>query len=159
MANHKSIVAIIVGTIAFASAAAAEEPYDITTCSSWKLSSIVASEELTVTALDAFGITQSHHENKAFDNSTVHCVGVMTKMSDASTLDGYCKYLEPNGDIVVGRFKREGGNGTWKFVHGTGKWKGIAGGGTYEVVAQGKPVAPGTFQGCTHATGTFTLPK
>lgn len=159
MANIEFGVAIVVGTIAFVSAAGAEEPYDITSCFSWKLAQITASEELTITASEAYGITQSHNENKAFDNNTVHCVALGKTMPGSSTLDGYCKYLDPNGDIAVGRLRREGGKGTWEFVHGTGKWKGITGGGTYEVVAQGKPVAPGTFQSCSHATGTFMLPK
>jgi hypothetical protein len=159
MASHRFLVAIVVGMVAFASAAGAEEPYDITSCFSWKLTQITASEELTITASESTGITQSHNENKAFDNNTVHCVVLGKKTPGGATLDGYCKYLEPNGDIAVGRFGREGGKGTWEFIHGTGKWKGITGGGTYEIVAHGKPVAPGTFQSCSHATGTFALPK
>jgi hypothetical protein len=141
------------------SIAAAEQPYDITTCYSAKLTPMVNSEAMTIMAAELHGITQSHAENKAFDNNTVHCVGVSRTMSGTSTSDGYCKYLDLDGDISVGRFTREGNKGTWEFVHGTGKWQGITGGGTYEGVARGKPIVPGTIQSCSHATGTFTLPQ
>ena len=159
MAKHGFVAAIVVGTIAFAPAADAEEPYDITTCIAGTVTVLTASDELTVTSIEARGISRSHHENKAFDNNTVHCVGLGKTTPGRSTLDGYCKYLDPNGDTVVGRVRREGGKGTWEFVHGTGKWQGITGGGTNEIVAQGKPITPGTFQTCTHATGISTLPK
>jgi hypothetical protein len=159
MANLRVVAAIIVGMVAFAPAAYADQPYDITTCVAGTVSLLTASEELTVTSIEARGITQSRHENKAFDNNTVHCVGLGKIVPGSSTLDGYCKYLDLNGDFVVGHFRRDGGKGTWEFVHGTGKWQGITGGGTNEIVAQGKPITPGTFQSCTHATGTFTLPK
>jgi hypothetical protein len=159
MASRKSVVAIAFGMIAFAFSAKAEQPYDITTCFAGTVTVLTASDELTVTSVEMRGITQSHLENKAFDNTSVHCVGVGQSMPDKSIRSGYCKYLDPEGDFLVGRYEAEGAEGKWEFVHGTGKWKGITGGGTYEAVTRAKPITPGTFQYCSRATGTFSLPK
>jgi hypothetical protein len=43
---------------------------------------------------------------------------------------GYCKFMVPDGDFVVGEQVLDStGGGKWKFLQGTGKWKGITGGG------------------------------
>jgi hypothetical protein len=159
MASRKSVVAIAFGMIAFAFSASAEQPYDITTCFAGTVTVLTASDELTVTSSESWGITQSHHENKAFDNTSVHCVGVGLSMPGKLISSGYCKYLDPDGDFLVGRYERVGTEGKWEFVHGTGKWNGITGGGTNEAVTRAKPITPGTYQLCTRATGTFSLPK
>jgi hypothetical protein len=71
----------------------------------------------------------------------------------------YCKFLDPDGDVTIGISTVNGPEGTWEFVHGTGKWEGVSGGGKNWPITKGKAIAPGTFQGCRKATGTYQLPQ
>ncbi len=150
----------VVGAFVLATGAQAEEPYDITNCFAGTVTMLSASKELTVFSTESNGITQSHLENKAFNDDTTHCVGILRKMAGESVLVGYCKYMDPDGDFTIGQYRQKGTEaGKWEFLQGTGKWQGITGGGTYRVVTKGKPIMPGTFQYCSRATGTYTLPK
>jgi hypothetical protein len=147
------------GALAFSLAAHAEQSYDITSCFSGTVTMVSASKELSVFGVDLRGISRSTKEGGAFDNNSIHCVGTGQIAPGRSTRSGYCKYLDANGDFVVGRFEKENDEGKWEFLQGTGKWKGIKGGGTNHDVAKAKPITPGTYQACSRATGTFTLPK
>jgi hypothetical protein len=160
MGRRKLAIALVAAMAGFASAASAAEPFDMTSCVVWKITQITADEELTINGVEGIGITQSHSPDKAFDNTTVHCVALVRVVPERSVIEGYCKHLETNGDIAVGRYVRDGtGKGTWEFLHGTGKWRGITGDGTYEIVARGRSVTEDTFQSCSRATGTFSLPR
>lgn len=73
---------------------------------------------------------------------------------------GHCKFMDPDGDFVVGEQTPLGPTGgTWKFLFGTGKWQGVTGGGRYVSLTSGKAIVPGTGQGCGRATGTYELKK
>jgi hypothetical protein len=152
-------VTLLSGTLAFGVAAHAEETYDITGCWSGTVTLVSAHEELSAYSVELRGISRSNQEGGAFDNTSVHCVGIGQTIPGSSIRRGYCKYMDMDGDFVVGQYEREGNEGRWEFLHGTGKWKGIKGGGTNRDVAESKPITPGTFQSCDSATGTFTLPE
>jgi hypothetical protein len=135
------------------------DEYDITNCGSTTITILYSSNELTILTLDGKGIAFSNHPNKTFDNATYQCVGVIRVAEGKAIATGYCKYLSPEEDIVVGEFYNVGPDGNWKFIHGTGKWKGIKGGGKSKPITSGKPITPGTDQSCLRATGTFELAK
>jgi hypothetical protein len=151
--------AMALGLLLLISVANAEQPYDITTCGSGTNEILFSSEDFTVLSLESKGITRSNHENKAFDNNTFHCMGVIQVANGKPEGSMFCKFLDPDGDVTIGISTVDGPEGTWEFVHGTGKWQGITGGGKNWPITQGKAVAPGTFQGCRKATGTFKLPQ
>lgn len=136
-----------------------EIPYDITNCASSTITMISASEELTVFFIESKGITVSNHPSKAFDNSTYHCGGVTRVMKGKVSFLSYCKFLDPDGDMVVGESVGESPEGKWTFLQGTGKYKGITGGGKNWSVTRGKPITPGTSQGCLKAVGTYKIPQ
>jgi hypothetical protein len=140
-------------------AAQAEQPYDITTCAAGTNTVLFSSKELTIISVEAKGITISNHENKAFDNNTYQCAGDIQIANGKPSGHIFCKFLEPDGDVAVGESTVDGAEGTWKFIYGTGKWKGITGGGKNWPITKGKPIAPGTSQGCRKATGTYQLPE
>jgi hypothetical protein len=52
-----------------------------------------------------------------------------------------------------------GAEGDWNFIYGTGKWKAVTGGGKTNSITSGKPIVPGTTQGCARVTGTYELKK
>ena len=72
--------------------------------------------------------------------------------------NGFCEYLDKDGDRSFGEWKGEAGGGTWTFISGTGKWQGITGGGTWKSLGQMPQFQPGKFQNCGRATGTYKLP-
>lgn len=151
-----TLIALVSGVARTATAA---ESYDITNCGASTITTVFSSQELTVLAIDGKGIARSNAEKKAFDNSTYHCASVLRTRGSERGGFGYCKFMDPDGDFVIGEQAVGSGDAQWKFLHGTGKWKGISGGGTFIPVTAGKPIAPGTGQACVRATGTYELSK
>jgi hypothetical protein len=138
------------------------EPFDITFCgSTTSTHTVLESKELTITTFEGKGTVRCNPENRAFDNSSYHLLGVSLQMGDKVTNFGYSKYMDSDGDFVVQENLRplDGTEATWKFLYGTGKWKGIKGSGKTTVVIRPKPIAPGTRQQCLRSTGTFQLSK
>jgi hypothetical protein len=150
-------VATLIILVAGVAVVAAAESYDLTNCSVSTMTTVSASQELTVLAIDSKGIARSNTDKKAFDNSTYHCATVVRIMGSNRSGVGFCKFMDPDGDFVVGETDQSAG--VWKFLHGTGKWKGITGGGKFTPVTSGKPIVPGTAQGCARATGTYEVSK
>jgi len=65
-------VAILFGLLLFIPVAQAAQPFDFTRCVSGTLTTLSATEELTVMSGDVKGIVMSNLENKVFDNMTTH---------------------------------------------------------------------------------------
>jgi hypothetical protein len=131
--------------------------YDIMNCGASTVTTISASDEMTIVSIDIKGIARSNPEKTAFDNATYHCPNVLRVAGSQREATGYCKFMDPDGDFAVGLSTVDASGGTWKFLHGTGKWKGITGGGKFVPVTSGKPIVPGTAQACSRATGTYEL--
>ena len=143
----------------FTPVAQAEQPFDITCCVAGNFMNVFESKELRVLGIEAYGISQSNHENKAFDNVTLHFVCIMRITDGKPFATCYIKGMDPDGDIFVQEHTRAGLDVACKFLHGTGKWKGIKGAGTGKVITRGKPIRPDTTQVCYRMIGTFELPK
>jgi hypothetical protein len=146
------------GIGSLAAAANAAESYDLTNCGASTVTTVSATEELTVMSVSTKGITRSNSANKAFDNATYECASVVSVAGVQRNGLGYCKFMVPDGDFVVGEQVLDStGGGKWKSLQGTGKWKGITGGGEFVPLTSGKPIVAGTGQGCVTATGTYEL--
>jgi hypothetical protein len=153
------LVTVAAGVASLAALADAAESYDLTNCGSATVTTISASQDVTVLSLDNKGIARSNPEKKAFDNATFHCVNLLRIAGTQREGSGYCKFMDPDGDFVVGQNTLDSSGGTWKFLEGTGKWKGITGGGKFVPLTSGKPIVAGTAQACGKATGTYELSK
>jgi len=134
--------------ILFIIAAQAEQRFDCLLCNNSTMTTIVESGELIIMSYESRGIVLDNSEGKFFDNDTVHGAGLMK--IDKGKLTGSFYVLE-------GSFA--GPEIDWKFIYGTGKFKGITGGGKSIRITKGKPVSPGTSQGCMKVTGTYELKK
>lgn len=156
----KKIIALSILTLLLLiPAVQADEPYDLTLCSSGQVSMLIASKELVAYNFQGDGITMSNLENKNFHGMSYRCIGTSSIKEGVQNQVVICKYMDADGDLVVGEGNRTGKEGTWKFLYGTGKWNGITGGGPIGVpVASGKPISDGTYQVCQRAKGTFSLP-
>ncbi len=154
----KGAVAIILGSVMFIPVAQAES-MDITNCSSGTTNVLISTEELTIMTTDVKGITRDNLDSKIFDNMTYHCVGLFKVMGGKRYGTTNCKFMAPDGDyfVVEATYGPEGG--TAPFLHGTGKFKGITGNCVTKPITSGKPIVPGTTQGCARVTGTYELKK
>lgn len=137
----------------------AQQPMDMTACGSGTTTTIVASEEMTIMSVDVKGICMDNLPSKSFDNMTYHTAGLLTIAGGKLVGTLYAKYMDPSGDFVVIEISQVGLEYNWKFLSGTGKWKGITGGGKGMTFTRGKPISPGTSQGCLKITGTYELKK
>jgi hypothetical protein len=155
----KAIPIFLTVVVLFIPVAEAQQPFDISYCASGTMTTISAIEGLIVISLDSKGIAWSNHENKAFDNMTFHCVAVGKVAAGKPIGTGYCKYLDPDGDIVVWDLSIDGPVDTLKAIQGTGKWKGIKAEGKAALITKAKSITPDTRQVCRKFTGTFELPK
>lgn len=155
--------AIVFGLPVSIPMARAQQPIDITYCLSLTTTMVSETQELSIHSFDFKGIAQSNLENKAFDNLTFHGIGVGRDQADKKLHGyGYIKFPDPNWDIFLTENLRTldvGPEADWNFLQGMGKRMGIKGGGKLRTVAGGKPIIPGTLQGCIRMTGTFELPK
>lgn len=141
------------------SMAQADEPYDLTMCSSGQVSMLLETKDLVLFSTQGDGITMSNHENNKFHGLSYRCIGSHKFAEGVLHQVVYCKFMEVDGDLVVAEGINTGNEGTVKFLYGTGKWQGITGGGSMGVpVARGKPISEGTYHVCTRAKGTYKLP-
>ena len=135
------------------------EPYDITNCFSGETTMLVASQELVVFSYDLKGICRSNNDEKLFDNTSFQCVGIQRVVAGKPTGQGICKFMDKDGDFIVGETTSAGAEGTWKVIYGTGKMKGMTASGKNMYITNSKPIIEGTFQNCVRATGNYELPE
>jgi len=145
--------------VLFIPIARAQTPFDFTLCATGTNTMVFESKELTVLGRQGMGIIFSNHENRIFNDMTWLFVGIDKIADGKPTALLYSKFVDPDGDIIVGEFAITEAERTLKFLHGSGKWKGIKGEGKGKRTAGGKPAAPGTYQTCVRYTGTLELPK
>jgi len=148
-------ITAVFGMVFFSPMAYAAEEFDTTGCYSGTVTMLHRSKELSpVMTLISNGIIMSNSENKFLDNTTFHCEAVRRIVGKKMDTHGYCKYIDPDGDIIIVEI-----TGTErKFLEGTGKYKGITGSFRPQPLARGKAVMPGNFHGCLKGKGTVELP-
>ena len=158
----QSGVVLVIWVSLLGSAQAVEKSYDDTHCFAGNVVVVSKSKELTTLSYELQGVTRSNLEAAAANPLTSHCVGVLKRMAGERTENGYCKFMDADGDFTIRQYSRIGaGNpqGNWQVLQGTGKWQGTAGKGTFKSITRTKPITPGTFQNCSVWKGTLTLPK
>ncbi len=151
--------AVILGLITFVPEVPGQQPMDMISCGDNKIAPIVSGQELTIMGMEGKGINIDNLGSKTFDNMTYHSVGVFKVEGGKMTGTLYAKYMDPSGDTAVVEISQMGVERDWKFLNGTGRWKGITGGGKAIPFTKGKPISPGTMQGCTKITGTYEVKK
>jgi hypothetical protein len=152
-----TVIVLCFGLAMFISVVQAGTPFDFTYCGSSTTTMVSENKELMVFGLNGEGRVSSNHENKTFDNFTYKFVGVVRVVDGKRAGNGYTKYTDPEGDIIIQEFRMDGMESSIGLLQGTGKWKGITGTGKSVPITEGKPTPPGTT--CRRITGTFDLPK
>jgi hypothetical protein len=135
------------------------ENIEMLSCSDAKVKVIAAGEDLTVMVMEGKGINMDNYGNKAFDNMAYQ-FGALLKIDKGKWSGSMAiKYMGPSGDFFVVEVQQGEMDRDWKFIYDAGKWKGITGGGKAVGSTKGKPISPGTSQGCQKVTGTYELKK
>ena len=150
---------LLVGLGSSASVAAAQQPFHVTYCSTAAVTRLHEAEGIVAWALDGKGIAMSAEENGTFNNMTFQCAIVGRTLAGKPSGTGFCKYMDPDGDVVLWEVSVNGPDDAYKAVHGTGKWKGIKAEGTAALLTKAKPISPELRQVCRRFKGTFELPK
>ena len=157
--NWVAVPVVIFGLAMFIPFGQAQQPMDMMSCSDATVTTIVASQELTIMGLEAKGINLDNLASKTFDNMTFHTVGTYKIESGKIIAILYSKYMDPSGDFLVVEVSQVGMERDWKYLYGTGKWKGVTGGGKAFPFTKGKPITAGTMQSCIKITGTYEIKK
>ena len=140
-------------------AARAEQPVDFTACMTSTLTMLSSGDGINVFGVESKVIVVSNPEGKLFHNYTYQFTGVGYGPPGTPVGFGYFKITDPDDSYVIAEFIGPTTDLSFKFLQGTGKWKGVTGGGKAVRVAVGRPIAPGTLQGCVRFTGTLDLKK
>lgn len=160
----------VVGALAalsYAGTAFAKEfKYDVTNCSVGESRVIVHTydnesnppKSHIVWSEKSRGVSRGDFPGMPAPGASSQCVGVGAVMNGVWRGNGFCEYVNNDGDKVLGEWKGEAGKGTWTFISGTGKYKGITGSGTWESLGQFPQFQSGTYQNCGRAIGAYKLP-
>jgi hypothetical protein len=161
MNQMKGVIVIVLLTMVFLiPPAQAEEPYEGIWCYAGTSTVFHDSKDLTpIMGLQLSGIWMSHSENKFIDKAAGHCECVRRGVGEKTQVLCYCRFIEPDGDIVIMQYNVAGKEAGSKLLEGTGKYKGIKGSHTSEPFARGKPPMKGAFTGCNKLTGVYEIAK
>lgn len=140
-------------------AAAAEQTFDLTYCSTATVTRLADSDGVVTFSLDGKGIAFSNQDNGTFDNMTFQCAIVGRTVGGKPSGTGYCKYMDTDGDLVVWEISITAADDAYKAVQGTGKWKGIKAHGTATLITKAKPISPELRQVCRRFKGTMEVTK
>ena len=138
----------------------AEEKYEATICTAGTMTVFHDNKDLApVLNISCNGIIKSQSRNKFLDNVTGHCEIVWRGVGENARALGYCRFIDPEGDILIMEWDVNGKEAKGTFLEGTGKYKGIKASHKSETLAQGKPPMKGSYAACRKLTGTYELAK
>lgn len=133
--------------------------YDFVVCSHSKQTVLEAGPNLTALGLESWGVVATS-TTPEFEKATTRCVGYLRIIGGKVAGKGMCKWFNMAGDTAVGEWEMaDSGENSWRWLAGTGGLQGIQSvKSTFASLGSGKPVAPGTSQGCRRDQGTYSLP-
>ena len=132
-----------------------EWPIDISTCWSGVSNTVAFSKTHAAQSFELTGTTQSTTRGGAFDGRTFHCVGMVNLIDGKSPGAFTCESVDRDGDKYFTQYTGEGAKYTGTVLAGTGKYDRMAATFISESTGPFPAVTPGTFQNCSHQTGTY----
>ncbi len=140
-------------------AAAAEQPFDVTYCSTATVTRLSDADGVVTFGLDGRGIAFSNQPGGPFGDMTFQCAIVGRSVGGKPSATGFCKYLDPDGDVVVWEVSVTPADDSYRAVQGTGKWKGLKAQGVATLITKARPISPELRQVCRRFKGTVELAK
>ncbi len=163
MKSKKAALACFMGfAVTYAFSAFAQLPktltYENIHCYGGKLAMIKHTKAHIAYTIHFTGTLQSNLPDSPVGLMSSECVGVGSVMEGVAKSNGFCEFIDQDGDKYMGNWDRTGKEGKWTVTTGTGKFTGISGGGSFQLIEFPRGLSPGMFSGCSNSTGTYTLP-
>jgi hypothetical protein len=127
---------------------------DITLCWGGTAHLSAASKELAFGTYLLTGTVRSATTGGMFDGSSTECGGSFEAAAGGGRHDGWCVFVDRQGDKWWGRDIRRGTDHRFEVLGGSGKYAGLTGSLTVERTLH-PPVRPATTQGCSRTKGTL----
>ena len=109
------------------------------------------------TTSELTGTIQSSPPGGMFDRVAFRCLSLDTTLDGKTTSTTMCEGVDKDGDKYLNHIVNDGQNSTRRVVAGTGKFEGMTASGTVQGAGPFSVVKPGTFQNCSHQTGTYKM--
>jgi len=131
--------------------------FEFITCLAGKQNEIVHGPNHVVGTADTLGTQRSNPPGVLFDLTSSRCISSYSYVDGKYAVDGFCEFLDPQGDTYLLKFNRPPGQpGALDGLHGTGKYSGMKLRGEYDRIAA-FPATPGNTHACVKATGDFSF--
>ena len=142
---------------AFAADLARAGKFEFIACLAGKQTEIVHGPKHVVGTAEILGTQRSNPAGSLFDLTASRCLYSYSYIDGMYSADGFCEFLDAQGDAYLMRFNRpRGQTGVLDGLHGTGKYAGMKLRGEYDRAAA-FPATPGNAHACVKATGDFTF--
>lgn len=154
-----SLVAVMSAGSAFAADLPKEGNYDFTSCYAGVMTGIGISKTEGAFTFEMTGTTLSNPPGGMFDKLSYRCIGFATSFGGKMTNENFCEATDKAGDKLFPKITL-GSDGKTSYrdvLAGTGKYEGIVSTGTSVSMGPFPTAKPGTFQNCSHQTGTYKL--
>jgi len=138
-------------------ASAEEMEYDRINCYAGE-STLIRHDELTSAYTFVHRGTSVRRDSEDPEPQSSRCIGLASVIEGVPKAQGFCEFMDGDGNKTFGRFEAHALGGEWIFISGTGKSRGIKGAGTFEYLGHFPNFEPGDYQGCVHAKGEYELP-
>lgn len=115
-------------------------------------------DELTSAYTFSHRGTSVRRDSEDPEPQSSRCIGLASVIEGAPKAQGYCEFMDGDGNKIFGRFQADALGGEWIIISGTGKNRGIRGAGTFEYLGHSPTFEPGDYQGCVHAKGEYEIP-
>ena len=131
--------------------------FEFIACLAGKQTSIAHGPNHVVGTAETLGTQRSNPPGSLFDLTASRCVYSYSYIDGKYAADGFCEFLDAQGDSYLLKFNRPPGQaGALDGLHGTGKYSGMSLRGEYDRIAS-FPDTPGNTHACVKAAGDFSF--
>lgn len=131
--------------------------FEFISCLAGKQNEITHGPNHVVGTVEMLGTQRSNPAGSLFDSTASRCVSSYSYIDGKYATDGFCEFVDVQGDRYLLKFNRlPGQGGTLEGLHGTGKYAGMKLRGTYDRTAP-FPSTPGNVHACVKSTGDFSF--
>ena len=122
-------------------------------CSVGQPQTLKHSDKNSVGIVMLYGTTRATTPGQLLDNMSTQCAALYGELEDGSFTQGFCEWLDSDGDRIFFRFERQGPVGTFRSLSGAGKYQTTSIEGTYAYTRY--PQRLELLQGCAHYKGRW----
>ena len=131
--------------------------FEFIACLAGKQNEIAHGPNHVVGTVETLGTQRSNPPGSLFDLTASRCVSSYSYIDGKYATDGFCEFLDGEGDKYLLKFNRlPGQGGILEGLHGTGKYSGMRLRGMYDRTAP-FPSTPGNVHACVKSTGDYSF--